>query len=328
VQLTYKRLGATGQRSLLSILAEHFGADDSAVGEAASKLLWHQGGEARLRAHDAMRQALSPLHESVLRAIGRQQGGLPFLVSLRADVLAALAEARQNSAATSSAGASDVSARTVDGPDASPLRPSPTDPGDTSSLAYLNGSLLRLLSTAFDRGNLELRRIQWDTSPAALLDRLLKYERVHPMLGWEDLRARLGVGRRVFALVHPWMPLEPLAFVQVALGKEVPSRLVDVMPHRGDLLQESERHLQASDAIAFPESIPTDVPHRAELEQSPDRSQRHSQAPDAVARPNNIPTEAPGAADADVSTENGARVAVFYSISAPSDGLRGVPLGR
>lgn len=296
VQLTYSRLGATAQRSLLGMLAEHLGTDDNAVGAAASKLLLHQGGEARVRAHDAMRQALSPLHESVLRAIGRQRGGLSFLMSLRADVLVALAEAHQRSAAASADGATPATTAYSSG--ARPLgqRPSLAGHGNASSLACLNGSLLRILSTAFDPGNLEFRRIQWEVSPAALLDKLLRYERVHPMRGWEDLRARLGVGRRVFALMHPQMPLEPLVFVEAALCQDLPRRLVDVMPHRID------------------------------LEESLDGGPRHPQAPDAVANPTGIPMEA--AVEASGVTEADPMAAVFYSISAPSDGLRGVPLGR
>jgi len=63
---------------------------------------------------------------------------------------------------------------------------------------------------------LELRRIDWTTS-AMILERLIAYEAVHEIRGWEDLRQRLGPERRCFAYFHPAFPDEPLIFVEVAL---------------------------------------------------------------------------------------------------------------
>ena len=70
----------------------------------------------------------------------------------------------------------------------------------------------------FDYGFLELRRIEWN-SPAALLEKLIEYEAVHQIHGWDDLKNRLGTDRRCFAFFHPRMPEEPLIFVWVALVK-------------------------------------------------------------------------------------------------------------
>ena len=68
-----------------------------------------------------------------------------------------------------------------------------------------------------------------------LLERLIAYERVHPMAGWWDLRRRLGPHRRVFAFVHPRMGAEPLVFVQAALLPRVATHLYQVLPKEAPL---------------------------------------------------------------------------------------------
>ena len=83
-------------------------------------------------------------------------------------------------------------------------------------LAPLDADLHHLLSSWFNRGFLELRRIDWHT-PAVVLEKLIEYEAVHEIQGWEDLRRRLGPDRRCFAFFHPALIDEPLIFVEVAL---------------------------------------------------------------------------------------------------------------
>jgi malonyl-CoA decarboxylase len=84
------------------------------------------------------------------------------------------------------------------------------------SLRPLDRDLLHLFSSWFNRGFLELRRIDWDTS-AVVLEKLLTYEAVHEIDGWQDLRRRLLPDRRCFAFFHQALPNEPLIFVEVAL---------------------------------------------------------------------------------------------------------------
>ena len=62
----------------------------------------------------------------------------------------------------------------------------------------------------------ETPSITWN-APAALLEKLIAYEAVHEIRGWEDLKNRLDSDRRCFAFFHPRMPDEPLIFVEVAL---------------------------------------------------------------------------------------------------------------
>jgi malonyl-CoA decarboxylase len=77
-----------------------------------------------------------------------------------------------------------------------------------------------LLASWFNRGFLQLEQIDWNTS-ASVLEKLIRYEAVHPMQGWDDLRRRLAHDRRCFAFFHPALPQDPLIFVEVALTHEV-----------------------------------------------------------------------------------------------------------
>ena len=72
-------------------------------------------------------------------------------------------------------------------------------------LKPLDSDLKHLLGSWFNRGFLELRRIDWQT-PAAVLEKLIEYEAVHEIQGWDDLRRRLAADRRCFGFFHPALP--------------------------------------------------------------------------------------------------------------------------
>lgn len=80
--------------------------------------------------------------------------------------------------------------------------------------------LLHLLSSWFNPGFLQLRRVDW-RAPAHLLEQIIHHEAVHQIDGWDDLRRRLQPDRRCFAFFHPQLPDEPLIFVEVALVPEI-----------------------------------------------------------------------------------------------------------
>jgi malonyl-CoA decarboxylase len=88
--------------------------------------------------------------------------------------------------------------------------------GAHPELREVDADLHHLIASWFNPGFLTLTRIDWD-SPASLLEKLVKYERVHRMRSLEDIRRRLAADRRCFAFFHPALPDEPLIFVQVAL---------------------------------------------------------------------------------------------------------------
>ena len=91
-----------------------------------------------------------------------------------------------------------------------------TELSDAPELRLLDADLKHLFASWFNRGFLELRRIDWET-PASVLEKLIAYEAVHEIQGWEDLRRRLAPDRRCFGFFHPALPGEPLIFVEVAL---------------------------------------------------------------------------------------------------------------
>ena len=89
------------------------------------------------------------------------------------------------------------------------------------SLQPIDRDLFHLLQSWFNRGFLVLRRIDWQT-PAAILEKIIEYEAVHEIDGWDDLRRRLNpADRRCFGFFHPSLIDEPLIFVEVALTDHV-----------------------------------------------------------------------------------------------------------
>jgi malonyl-CoA decarboxylase len=83
-------------------------------------------------------------------------------------------------------------------------------------LQSVETDMLHLLSSWFNAGFLQMRRVDWN-SPAQLLEQIIRHEAVHEIDGWDDLRRRLQPDRRCFAFFHPQLPDEPLIFVEVAL---------------------------------------------------------------------------------------------------------------
>lgn len=175
---TYLALDPQGRRNFLTVLARDFDVDRAAVDAAVESLRNAADPQARGRAERGLRRALEPPRLTLLTQFNALPEGVKFLVDLRAELL------------ESAAGSPELRA--------------------------LEDDLKNLLRGWFDVGFLEMRRITWD-SPASLLERLIKYEAVHEIRGWQDLKDRLDSDRRCFAFFHPRMPDEPLIFVEVAL---------------------------------------------------------------------------------------------------------------
>ena len=126
----------------------------------------------------ALAQAADPPRQELLRRMNVAPGGTGALIAMRSELTAHL--------------------------------------HDEPELKLLDADLRHLFASWFNRGFLELRRIDWQ-SPAAVLEKLIAYEAVHEIKGWGDLRRRLAPDRRCFAFFHPALPGEPLIFVEVAL---------------------------------------------------------------------------------------------------------------
>jgi malonyl-CoA decarboxylase len=119
-------------------------------------------------------------------------------------------------------------------------------PGGTAALVHIREQLMdtlshredlravdedfvHLFSSWFNRGFLVLRRIDWST-PAIVLEKIIRYEAVHAIRDWEDLRRRIDPpDRRCYAFFHPALVDDPLIFVEVALTREIPPAIAPIL---------------------------------------------------------------------------------------------------
>jgi malonyl-CoA decarboxylase len=300
----YEELKQPGRLAFLSILSRQ-DADVEAVRRCCQVLASFdeqqpRGAGALLRARSDLREALLPAHERIIERLAQQPDGLRFLVSLRADLLAAMAENRSPADVAVAAVPGTAPPPSVGGAASVPVM---EEDGERERWRELDASLRRQLSIWFDMGLLRLERLTWEHTPAALLERIMAYERVHPFSGWDDLRTRLdGPHRRLFAFLHPRLPGEPLVFVQVALVSHVPTRLRDVLP-RGLPLSPRTARGSPAEAGATEVGLTPRVDERPACKCSPRRR---------------VPSPQVGLTP---------RVACFYTISSPHTGLRGVPIG-
>ena len=138
-----------------------------------------------------LHDASEPRRQEIVRRINLASNGTEALVAMRADLLNALT--RRN------------------------------------DLAPVDRDFVHLFSSWFNRGFLVLRRIDW-SSPAIVLEKIIRYEAVHEIRDWNDLRARIDpVDRRCYAFFHPALTDEPLIFVEVALTKGIPGAIAPIL---------------------------------------------------------------------------------------------------
>ncbi len=116
---------------------------------------------------------------------------------------------------------------------------------ENPALRGVDSDLKHLFISWFNKGFLELRRIDW-SSPAMVLEKIIDYEAVHEINGWDDLRSRLRDDRRCFAFFHPAMENDPLVFVEIALTEDTPDAIAPL------LLQERETSSErAANTVVF-----------------------------------------------------------------------------
>jgi malonyl-CoA decarboxylase len=135
--------------------------------------------------------ASEPRRQELFRRLNRAPGGTSDLVAMRADLLGLMKGHKD--------------------------------------FATLDRDLVHLLSSWFNRGFLVLRRIDWQT-PANILEQIIRYEAVHEIRDWNDLRRRIDpVDRRCYAFFHPALVDEPLIFVEVALTEQIPGAIAPLL---------------------------------------------------------------------------------------------------
>lgn len=97
------------------------------------------------------------------------------------------------------------------------------------NLKSLDNDLCHLFSSWFNRGFLTLQAINWST-PAVVLEKIIAYEAVHEIKGWDDLRLRVAEkDRRLYGFFHASMGAEPLIFVEVALTDHTPTNIESIL---------------------------------------------------------------------------------------------------
>lgn len=96
-------------------------------------------------------------------------------------------------------------------------------------LTAVDDDIVHLFGAWFNRGFLVPRRIDW-TTPATILEKIIEYEAVHEIHGWDDLKRRLDpVDRRCYGFFHPSLVDEPLIFVEVALTRDMPASIQELL---------------------------------------------------------------------------------------------------
>ncbi len=140
---------------------------------------------------EVLAAAAEPARQELLRRLNQSEDATKSLVTMRADLLGLI--------------------------------------GSKPELRAVDRDFAHLFSSWFNRGFLELRRIDWET-PAALLEKIMIYEAVHGMAGWDDLRERIDPSdRRIYGFFHQRLGDEPLIFVEVALMNEIPSSIDSIL---------------------------------------------------------------------------------------------------
>src|SRR6266852_9441198 len=135
--------------------------------------------------------ASEPRRQELIRRLNRAPGGTSDLVDMRADLLKLM--------------------------------------NSHKDLGALDRDVVHLLSSWFNRGFLVLRRIDWST-PANILEQIIRYEAVHEIRDWDDLRRRIDpADRRCYAFFHPALVDEPLIFVEVALTESIPGAIAPLL---------------------------------------------------------------------------------------------------
>ncbi len=178
--------GATPARrkDLWLLMSEMFVADRSRVANAKAKYVAALGTPDEAVAEVIYRRATVSRRRRLLQRFSVYPEGIRFLVDMRAEIQPHLKSDKR--------------------------------------LQALDVEMEYMFSTWFDVGFLDLRRISWD-SPASLIEKLIKYEAVHDIRSWADVKNRLDSDRRCYGYFHPRLPEEPLIFVEVALVDDIAS---------------------------------------------------------------------------------------------------------
>ncbi len=186
----YARASLHERRDMWLLMSEQFVADGQKVKLAQAQFAAAVGTPDEAVAEVRYRRATVSPRRRLLQRFSAFPEGFRFLVDMRADMLPHLKADKR--------------------------------------LQALDVEMEYMFSTWFDVGFLDLRRISWD-SPASLIEKLIRYEAVHDIKSWSDVKNRLDSDRRCYGFFHPRMPDEPLIFVEVALMDEMAASITPLL---------------------------------------------------------------------------------------------------
>ncbi|MDB5964169.1 MAG: Malonyl-CoA decarboxylase, partial [Polaromonas sp.] len=183
------------RRDMWLLMSEQFVADPQKTKLAQAQFAAAVGTPDEAVAEVRLRRATVSPRRRLLQRFSAFPEGIRFLVDLRADMLPFLKSDKR--------------------------------------LQALDVEMEYMFSTWFDVGFLDLRRISWD-SPASLIEKLIKYEAVHDIKGWSDVKNRLDSDRRCYGFFHPRLPDDPLIFVEVALTDAIADSITPLLDESAD----------------------------------------------------------------------------------------------
>ena len=197
-----------GRSAILDFMASHLGPWDEDVQSQMDKYQ-ETTGMPRYHAMQSTRDALTPGYERLLRIILEENAkeGMTFMITLREDLL--------------------LHIRTLQQPQQQQQQSQQDE--SLARLKQLDTHLRQVLTTWFSPEMLQIRRITYEGTSAALIEQIATKEAVHPIQSLDDLKSRLGSDRRVFAAFHPLLPEQPLVFVHVALRTNIPTSMKEVL---------------------------------------------------------------------------------------------------
>ncbi|NSX83532.1 Malonyl-CoA decarboxylase, partial [Wolbachia endosymbiont of Atemnus politus] len=204
----YLSLSEKGKIKFLQTLAEKFNLNKAEIDEKIKEYKENQNPELNYKFEQNLIKILESPRSKILKQFISLPEGLKFIIDMRSDVLKLKNQYKE--------------------------------------LNRLESELKSILLSWVDVDLLDLHQITWD-SPASLLEKLIKYEAVHKISSWGDLKNRLDSDRLCFAFFHYKIPNEPLIFVEVALVNKV----ADSIQHLLDESVPSSDPSSASVAIFY-----------------------------------------------------------------------------
>jgi malonyl-CoA decarboxylase len=195
VALWYASATLERRRDMWLLMSEQFVADPQVIQQAQARFSAAVGTPDEAVAEVHYRRATVSPRRRLLQRFSAFPDGIRFLVDLRAEMLPSLRSDKR--------------------------------------LQALDVEMECMFSTWFDVGFLELRRISWD-SPASLIEKLIRYEAVHDIKSWADMKNRLDSDRRCYGFFHPRLPDDPLIFVEVALVDAMADSITPLLDESAD----------------------------------------------------------------------------------------------